>query len=409
MSVLLFACVEFPDGLATTAHCMLLVKGIRQNNHSAFLLIPYAAATGSLAVNFKAKGNFQNVPFAFFNKKTAASEKSPVLSLMKGMFRSAGFLFKRWRMNKKDTVVLYSPNFIAYLPIIVTCFILRIPLYPWQVEKDSTNKEFKGLKIKIRNWNSNFAEIILPKLSAGLIVISTFLKDFYAKNIPAKKILISPILVDPEISAQLEPALISKFKEKYGSRKIVVYSGSFGEKDGFTYILQAFKELITQFPDTVLVTTGKPSKYNPIGNILKQVDELGLSTHFEYLGLVSREELLTINNAADLLMVCRSNSTYANFGFPWKLGEYCMTKNPIVATKVGDVEKYFASGKEIFLAEPEDSSSIYLQMKLVFTDYGNARRVALNGYNKACHVFNYLDKTKEVIEFIKPYYHKNSL
>ncbi|MBI2418082.1 MAG: glycosyltransferase [Ignavibacteriales bacterium] len=401
MSVLLFACVEFPDGLATTAHCMLLVKGIRQNNHSAFLLIPYAAATGSLTVNFKAKGHFQNVPYAFFNKKTAASEKSPVLSLMRGMFRSASFVFRRWRKNKKDTVVLYSPNFIAYLPLIVTCFILRIPLYPWQVEKDSTNKEFKGLKIKIRNWNSNFAENILPKLSAGLIVISTFLKDFYSKTVPARKILISPILVDPELSARLDPASISSFKEKYGSRKIVVYSGTFGEKDGFTYILEAFKELIREFPDTILITTGRPSKYNPIGKVLNQVADLGLTAHFEYLGLVSREELLIINNAADLLMVCRSNSTYANFGFPWKLGEYCMTKNPIIATKVGDVEKYFTGGKEIFLAEPEDSSSIYMQMKQVFNDYGNARGVALNGYKKACHVFNYLDKTKEVIAFIK--------
>jgi glycosyltransferase involved in cell wall biosynthesis len=91
----------------------------------------------------------------------------------------------------------------------------------------------------------------------------------------------------------------------------------------------------------MLITTGKPSKCNPIESVLKLVNDMGLNNNFKHLGLVSSEELHLINSAADLLLVCRSNSKFANYGFPWKLGEYCMTSKPIITTRVGDIETYF--------------------------------------------------------------------
>jgi len=152
---------------------------------------------------------------------------------------------------------------------------------------------------------------------------------------------------------------------------------------------------------SLLVTTGKPSKYNPIENILKIVNELGIIDNFKYLGLVNRNELKFINQNADLLLVCRSNSEFANHGFPWKLGEYLMTKNPIIATKVGDIENYLQDNKEIFLAEPENVESIANKMINVFDDYDRAKQIANNGYLKALEVFDYVNDSKKLIEFIK--------
>ena len=78
-----------------------------------------------------------------------------------------------------------------------------------------------------------------------------------------------------------------------------------------------------------------------------------------------------------------------------------MTKNPIIATKVGDIENYLQDNKEIFLAEPENAESIANKMINVFDDYDRAKQIANNGYLKALEVFDYVNESKKLIEFIK--------
>ncbi len=57
--------------------------------------------------------------------------------------------------------------------------------------------------------------------------------------------------------------------------------------------------------------------------------------------------------------------------------------------------------KEIFLAEPENTESIANKMINVFDDYDKAKQIANNGYLKALKVFDYVNESKKLIEFIK--------
>lgn len=400
MSILIFSCIDYPNGMATTAHCHLIVKGIRENKESAFLMIPFGSENAIELGNVKNKGHYENVPFFFIRKNAGIPANAKQWFMLKGMMMSAIFLIKRKYRRKKDKVILYSPDFIQYFPIIITCFIFSIPFYAWQVEKNSSSIEFKGVKGKIKKWSAQIAEKLLPKMVNGMIVISSFLKNFYGEKIKTSNILLSPIIANPESKINITKDDIENFRKKYNKKNLIVYSGTFGEKDGFPYILKALKYFTKYFPDSVLLATGKPSKYNPIKNVLISVNEQGLQGQFTYLGLVSRKELTLINNSADLLLVCRSNSGFANYGFPWKLGEYCMTAKPIIATTVGDIENYFSNGENIFLAKPQNHFSIAEQMKLVFSDYPMALQIGKNGYEKACKVFHYQIEAKKLIEFI---------
>lgn len=40
---------------------------------------------------------------------------------------------------------------------------------------------------------------------------------------------------------------------------------------------------------------------------------------------------------ADVLLMIRTNSSFANAGFPYKLGEYIATQNPVICTNVSDI------------------------------------------------------------------------
>jgi glycosyltransferase involved in cell wall biosynthesis len=401
MSILLFACIDFPNGPATTAHCNLMVKGICKNGVSSFLIIPFGTSNRVGQNHIMDKGHYYGVPYIIMSNKYDIHKSFRWINNIYGMIKSALLLYKRWRKHKQDIVIIYSTNLFRHFLIICFCLLLKIPLYPWEVEKESSNREFKGIKFRFSLFIAHFTEILLPKIAEGMIVISSYLNDYYGKYIPKERIILSPILVNPVDYQNIEHNNIDSFRKKYNGKKIILYSGLFAEKDGISYILEAMNKFVSVFPDSILLITGKASgKYYLLSNIDNVVDALNLKNNFQYLGFVSREELKIIKNAADLLLVCRSNSIYANIGFPWKLGEYCMTAKPIIATKVGDIEKYFKDKENIFLADPEDSISIFLQMKIVFDNYPKALEVAQKGYEKACTVFNYQIETKRIINFV---------
>ncbi len=404
-NIILLTDSEFPEGMAATAHIMLMAKGLIKNNVYVLLAIPSKSFNGSDPSYPKDEGVFDSIPYKFFNNHGESTDSFSLKSL-KNNIDIAKFLKKRKKQGYKDIIVSYSNNFLKYFPIFLTCYYYKIPLFPWEVEKRISYKDNRNIKQRLHYIGYKISDIILPKISTGFIVISSFLQKYYSTKINTDKIHISPILIDENDSKNIikldDDNIIKKyFDEKKGKYNIIVYSGSFGEKDGFPYILNAFEKLLLHHSMSLLVTTGKPSKYNPIENILEIINELGIIDNFKYLGLVNRNELKFINQNADLLLVCRSNSEFANHGFPWKLGEYLMTKNPIIATKVGDIETYLQDNKEIFLAEPENAESIANKMIQVFDDYDKAKEIANNGYLKALEVFDYVKNSKELIKFIK--------
>jgi glycosyltransferase involved in cell wall biosynthesis len=48
-----------------------------------------------------------------------------------------------------------------------------------------------------------------------------------------------------------------KLVGKVKGKRLLVYSGSFGEKDGVYYLIDAFNEIVKKYPDTLFVMTGK--------------------------------------------------------------------------------------------------------------------------------------------------------
>src|ERR1039457_5112315 len=69
MSILLFACIDFPNGPATTAHCNLMVKGICKNGVSSFLIIPFGTSNRVGQNHIMDKGHYYGVPYIIMSNK----------------------------------------------------------------------------------------------------------------------------------------------------------------------------------------------------------------------------------------------------------------------------------------------------------------------------------------------------
>ena len=405
MNLLLVDSVDFPFGGAHSVHVSLVIKGLRENRENAFLIIPYGDKREGIASNKRKYGHFDGVPFYFVRRHDSKKKIFQLFHVIIGVLNTALLILNRKRKKKIDAIILGGADILRHFPIIFICSLYKIPLYGWRVEKGTLAEDIRGLSGFLNYQGQKLTERYLTRFCTGIIVISTFLKNHYLNYLPENRILINPILVSNDTFKVVKipdiELIKSKLGEKFKDKRLLVYSGSFGEKDGVYYLIDAFKKVLEKFPDTLFVMTGKNPNKLIMNEVVQYVNNCFMNEKILLVGFVNSEELLSYNYAADILFVCRTNSPYANHGFPWKLGEYCMTGKPVIASRVGDIEQYFKDNEDLYIVEPNNSNAIAEKIAFIFDNYPKAVSVANKGKITATKCFGYLERTQDIIAFIK--------
>ena len=406
MNVLLVDAVDFPYGGAHSVHIGLLIKGLREKNMNAALVVPYGRKREAASSNKNKFGHFYGVPYVFVRYSRNIKKAFRFLDIFIGAIQTAILIRRRQKKGKVDAVILGGiVDILRDSPIIAVCAIFKIPIYFWLVEKASLSGDYRGIVGKMNGWSQRLTEKYLPSFASGIIVISTNLINHYRQFLPDSKLMISPILVSDDAHQSLDSEELEKVKRKIqsglNSKRLLVYSGSFGEKDGIYYLIDAVAKIIKSFPNTIFVMTGKNANEDVMNEIRAYIKQLGLHENIQLAGFVNSYELISYNRLADILLACRSSSAFANHGFPWKLGEYCLTGRPIIATRVSDIENYFVNNHELFIVEPDNPDAIAEKVNQIFRDYEMALQVARRGREKALREFGYSEKAKEIVEFIE--------
>ncbi len=406
MNLLLVDAVDFPFGGAHSVHISLLMKGLSENKANASLIIPYGRKREAASANNRKFGHFDGIPYCFVRYSKTIKKGFRFLDIFIGAIHTAALIYRRKKKNKVDAVILGGiVDILRDSPIIIACAIFRVPIYFWFVEKASLSEDYRGIAGYFNQKSQQFSERYLPKIAAGVIVISTNLKKHYLKHLPESKILINPILVSEVTHDSIKKGSLAVVKQKLQAtltgQRLLVYSGSFGEKDGIFYLIDAFEEVVKTYPDTVFVMTGKNANEAFMNEIRSYIKQHGLQDKIRLVGFINADELLCYNMMADILLACRSNSAFANHGFPWKLGEYCMTGRPIIATNVSDIENYFINNESLFIVAPNNPAAIAEKVKYIFNDYSNAMEVAKKGKQTALKEFGYFEKGADVVKFIQ--------
>lgn len=298
---------------------------------------------------------------------------------------------------RQDVVLYGSGNILHDWILLFGLTVMRIPWFSWSVELESASWEGRqNLRGKINYFSGRLAEILQPKLARGCVVISMRLGEFYGKR--NSNTHVCPILIDPENNMKNDSQ-----NGRFPGKKVVLYSGTFEEKDGLLILMEAFRRAHERIPDLYFVMTGgrvwrgNDAYMKKIQSYLK---EHGLENDVEFLGFVPSEELHGLNARADLLLVCRVDNRCANYGFPWKLSEYVMTDIPVLATDVSDISYYFKDGLSIFMAEPGSAESIAEKMVEAFGDYHRALEIAKAGRNIAVEQLSYTEQMRQVDDFV---------
>lgn len=245
---------------------------------------------------------------------------------------------------------------------------------------------FKGLNVERYKRE-------IPKLD-GMFVISTALKDYFSSlGLPKEKIEIVNMTVDS-----------NRFKgiKKQLSEKYIAYCGTASNnKDGVDELIKSFAIVHQSHPDVKLYIIGKtPDKDDESGN-LSLIEELGIKGAVVFTGIVSAKDMPQILKNATILALDRPDSLQAQCGFPTKLGEYLLTENPVVVTKVGDIPLFLKDGESALLAEERNASEFSSKLIWALEHPEEAARIGKAGALVALRQFNYLTETKKIIDVIK--------
>ena len=225
---------------------------------------------------------------------------------------------------------------------------------------------------------------ITSRWGDAITVVSSHLKRKYAFK--TKK----PVTLIPVTAKE-------NYKEKKASankKYKIVYAGTFDIKDGVDTIIGGFTIFNREFKDAELILMGKSEQQETYVMKYKDVSNI------KFMGYVPDEHFYEVLRNADVLCMCRTNSGFSNAGFPFKLGEYLATGNPVIATRASDVCDYLSSG-DAYLVDFENPEEVADAMKSIINNPLEARRVGLNGFKKYEQFFSPEANGKLMVELLQ--------
>ena len=162
-----------------------------------------------------------------------------------------------------------------------------------------------------------------------------------------------------------------------------LYAGTFSEKDGLELLLPAFEIVNSRFPNTRLLLTGHASDKR-----LKEISSLIRRPQIEMKGLLPEDQFFMTLREADILLMTRVNSEFANAGFPYKVGEYLATGNIVIATNVSDISYYLENRKDALIIEPGNEAQLVEAMTFCLENEDLCLQIGKNGQEACASYFN---------------------
>lgn len=309
------------------------------------------------------------------------------------IFKTLFFLYKFKEKKSKNVIYFYGYIDIKNFFFVKWAQLIGYKIIVDIVEDRETVTKFKSFFNKLKYKSSVYFLKKLNLFADGVIVISTHIENKIRNYFPTIPLFFLPVTINSNL-------FISK-KENEGTKNITIfYSGSFNEKDGLAHLLEALSVIKNNGNRFTFVLSGKgsPQEMDLFQSIVTKLD---LSDEVDYRGFLSRKDYMDIlTNEADILCMTRINSPFANAGFPFKLGEFLATGKPVIASKVGDIEKYL-NRDQAFFVEPGNSNEITNALENIIKDRETANQIGKKGKRAAMTHFDHARYSKSLKIFIE--------
>ena len=398
MRIAVLAFIPFPKGMASTNRIIAYCCGLHEGGHEVcfYCLMQFDSTNSTAYGNTERDGCFNGVDFKYLSGKTWGDSNK----FIRRLFYPYTGLRLCWRLIKefqvrKPNVVIFSGTLLSlgmeylyFLRVLALFFRFKLVLetneFPHFFMFDQ--KRFFALKMFGLRCMLRTLDAVLPITKT----LSLFLQPLCSKG---TLFYLFPMLVSPDRYLNA--------KQVCSGADYIAYCGSMdGNKDGVVDLISAFALISGEFPALKLLLMGSACDQR-MALLRDKAQQLGVSDRVIFTGVVSREEMPQRLVNARLLALARPTSIQAQGGFPTKLGEYLLSGNPVVVTRVGDIPDYLKDSKNAFLANPDDPEDFARKMRYVLTHSAEAARVGAQGRELALTVFNGNVQSKNLVTFFE--------
>lgn len=278
-----------------------------------------------------------------------------------------------------DTVMLFGMS--AYIPMLTKRKGIKV--YHERTEHPDAVRNTR-YKLSLRNYFESCQQL------DGLFVISDALRKYFvAKGVEPEKVHVINMVVD---SLRFEGVTKTNSTEIY-----IAYCGNASnDKDGVDILIKSFALVQESHSDVKLKIIG-PAPQEGSEN-MRLVESLNIKDSVEFTGIVPASTMPQLLVDAEIVALARPNSLQNKYGFPTKLGEYLLSGNPVVVTKVGDIPMFLKDGETALMTECGNVQGFAEKLCWALDNPQQAREIGLRGKEVAKKNFNYLTETSKMVE-----------
>lgn len=388
LNVVILGEFDFPQGMAGTKLIHHLLNGLRED-HSVNVRV--MVLRQSLDINPPSGVTGGSTYQTLFDGDPRMSGH---LLIAHYLIRGGRALRKAFGPGRDNFLFVYDSPTPSILPLVRYARRLGFKIIFYIVEDHEALYRGGGLRQRVKRVLVRMIVSRVRSLADGLAVVSFSLGDkFRALTSGRVPVFYLPTLIDPERTAASGGPASS-------GPATLFYSGSFRDKDGLPFLLDAFDRLRTAGRDVRLVLTGAGSKTDR-DSVLARIEDSPFKDRIEYRGYLKDEDYLQALGTADVLLMTRIDSAYANAGMPFKLAEFLSTGKPVIASRVSDVPRYLSDRVEAMLVEPGNAADIVLAAEYLLDHPEEAAAMGRRGRKKAVKAFAYKRNCLGLLEFMR--------
>lgn len=297
-----------------------------------------------------------------------------------------------WRRLKQCRVAGARNVYFSYgHPDILTVWLALVARFlgyvvVFDIVEDQRHSNFQAsLAFRIRLATSNLLIRRIAWLAHGTIAISEHLaamvRECGGEGHPVAMI---PIAVDTERFCPVDRPATDEVLVFWGG-SITFAEGMRSNKDGLLELLAAFDACGDA--RLRLCISGKGDAAS-LEHLRSRIAACAHRDRIDFVGFLSAKEHLDLLGRADIAIMNRVNSSFANAGFPFKLGEYLAAGKAVIATDVGEIRSHLQDGRDALVIPPEDHSALVQAMRKLFSDAALRAELGRNARNLAVARFS---------------------
>jgi len=357
---------EMPDGNAAAQRVLSIAKALQYRYEVKFLGLTHSDNYQGVVSGFE----YENLPYPKSKKEwirhLAGSRELQIV-----------------KKECPDIVIAYNYPSLGLWRMKCYCKNNKIKLLGDVTEWYHPHNAIKWLDTE---WRMR----ILHKKIDGLIVISSYLEDYYSKN----KVVTIPPTVD------LQSPLWNNRSETNNSLITLLYVGSpgRGDKDKLDTII----DTVTPYANLKLVIVGiSVEQYRKI-----YIRE-NVPNNVAFVGRLSHEEAVNELKKADFSIFFREPTRPNNAGFPTKYAEATAAGIPVITNCFSDLPKIVIQGKNGYIAENTPASirdTVGLVAQMTKDQVRTMKQYCMS-HNE---IFDFRYYSKVLEDFIETVYKENS-